>query len=290
METIVDQSDLPNPDLAAAWTAIKIPEPVRERLLAQSVLAFQLRQKFSFEMLPVHGLIVLSGMPGTGKTTLARGLASKVASALKGTKSKFIQIDPHSLTSSSLGRSQKEVMKLFYQVIPEYAAGSPCIVLLDEVETLAPDRQKMSFEANPVDAHRGTDAALAGLDLLTRKHRNVLLVATTNFPKAVDRALMSRADWIEDIGAPGPEARAEIINEVLDQLATMWPRTSDLKRQIGSFVAASEGLNGRRLRKAIASSAATSVEIASDLNKLRAEHVLATLNTFSKAQVAEEAA
>lgn len=290
METIVDQSDLPNPELAAAWTAIKIPETVRERLLAQSVLAFQLRQKFSFELLPVHGLIVLSGMPGTGKTTLARGLANKVASALKGVKSKFIQIDPHSLTSSSLGRSQKEVTKLFQQVIPEYAGGNPCVVLLDEVETLAPDRQRMSFEANPVDAHRATDAALAGLDLLTRKHRNVLLVATTNFRKAVDRALMSRADWIEDLGAPGPEARAEIISEVLDQLATMWPRVNELKRQTGSFVAASEGLDGRRLRKAIASAAAISVETASDLNKLKAEHVLATLKTVAKAQFAEEAA
>lgn len=290
METMVDQSDLPNSELEAAWTAIKIPESVRERLLAQSLLAFQLRQKFPFEVMPVHGLIVLSGMPGTGKTTLARGLANKVATALKGTKAKFIQIDPHSLNSSSLGRSQKEVTKLFNQVIPEYAGRQPCIVLLDEVETLAPDRQQMSFEANPVDAHRATDAALAGLDLLTRKHHNVLLVATTNFPKAVDRALMSRADWVENLGAPGAEARTAIIGDVLEQLATAWPHVKDLKRQIGSFVAASEGLDGRRLRKAIASAAAISVEIASDLNKLKAEHVLATLKAVQEIQATEKAA
>ena len=290
METIVDQSDLPNPELAAAWSAIKIPETVRERLIAQSVLAFQLRQKFPFEAIPVHGLILLCGIPGTGKTTLARGLASKVSSALKGQKSKFVQIDPHSLTNSSLGRSQKEVTKLFHQVIPEYADDRPCIVLLDEVETLAPDRQRMSLEANPVDAHRATDAALAGLDHLTRKHRNVLLVATTNFPKAVDRALMSRADWIEDIGAPGLDARTEIINEVLDQLATAWPHVGDLKRHTGSFAAASEGLDGRRLRKAIATAAGISVETASDPNKLKANHVLSTLKSFIKTQVAEEVA
>lgn len=290
MDIIADQSALPHPDLAAAWTAIKLPAKVRERLIAQSLLALQLRRQFLFETMPVHGLIVLAGQPGTGKTTLARGLANQVAGGLKGAKSSFIQIDPHALTSSSLGRSQKEVAKLFHQTIPEYAAGGPCFVLLDEVETLAPDRQRMSFETNPADVHRATDAALAGIDLLTRKHRNVLLIATTNFPKAVDRALLSRADWIEDFGLPDADCRNQIITEVLDQLATAWPRVGHLKTHIGSFVAASEGFDGRKLRKAIIAAAASSVETARDLNKLKPEHVMETLKTLAEASPAEEAA
>jgi pachytene checkpoint protein 2 len=290
MDVIVDESSLPDPHLAAAWTAIKIRDAVRERLLAQSLLALQLRQKFPFETIPVHGLIMLTGVPGTGKTTLARGLANQVAGVLKGTKARFLQIDPHALASSSLGRSPKEVTKLFHQVIPERAHGGTCIALLDEVEALAPDRQRMSLEANPVDAHRATDAVLAGLDLMTRKHRNVLLIATTNFPQAVDRALMSRADWIEDIGLPDAEARAEIISDVLNTLASAWPHLRELKRHMGSFVAASEGLDGRRLRKAIVSAAAVAVEVAHDLNKLKAEHVINTLKAVAKAGPAEEAA
>ena len=290
MDTIVDQADLPREDLAAAWATVKLPEAVRERILAHAVLAFQLRQRFAFENVPVHGLIVLSGPPGTGKTTLARGLANQVGGVIKGEKSCFIQIDPHALTSSALGRSQKEVARLFHQLIPEFARGRPCIVLLDEVESLAPDRRRMSLEANPIDVHRATDAALAGIDLLTRNSHNVLLIATTNFPQAVDRALMSRADWVEDIGLPGLEARAEIIADTLGQLASEWPRVTKLKEHIGAFVTASEGLDGRRLRKTIVSAAASSVEIARDINKLKPEHVLAALKAVAKAITSEKAA
>jgi AAA+ superfamily predicted ATPase len=263
---------------------------VRKRLVAQSLLAMQLRQHYPFEAMPVHGLIVLSGPPGTGKTTLARGLANEVAKALAPTPTHFFQIDIHALGSSSLNKSQKEVSKLFQQTIPEMALQGPTIVLLDEVETLAGDRQRMSLEANPIDVHRATDAALSGIDFLCRKSRNTLLIATTNFPKAVDRALLSRADWIEDVGVPNAEARHQIIEDAISQLAKKWPRVADLKSQMPAYVRASEGLDGRRLRKSIISAAASSVETAQDLNKLRAEHILNTLKLTTAQDAMREAA
>ena len=290
MDIIADHYTLPHDDLARAWTAIKLSDRVRQRLLAQSLLALQLRQHFSFEALPVHGLILLAGQPGTGKTTLARGLANRLASVVKGRPATFLQIDPHALNSSSLGRTQKEVTKLFQQTIPEHATEGPCFVLLDEVETIAPDRKRMSFETNPADVHRATDAALAGIDLLTRKHQNVLLIATTNFPEAVDRALLSRADWIEEMGVPTAEHRAEIIGEVLDQLATVWPDVADLKPQISAFVSASEGFDGRKLRKAIVAAAASSIETARDPNNLQPSHVMTTLRKLAETSSTEEAA
>jgi AAA+ superfamily predicted ATPase len=148
----------------------------------------------------------------------------------------------------------------------------------------------MSLETNPVDAHRATDAALSGIDLLCRKHRNTLLIATTNFPKAVDRALLSRADLIEDIGFPNAEIRQEIIADTLAQLAKTWPKVGDLKSQMPAFVKASAGMDGRRLRKAIISSAASSIETAKDLNKLRPEQVLQTLKLAANVEHMQEAA
>ena len=277
MDVIADQVRLPDQRFADAWTAIKIGNDVRKRLTAQSLLSLTIREKLPFEIAPLHGLILLSGPPGTGKTTLARGLANEVAKALMPLATSFVQVDPHALASSALGRSQKEVTKLFQQTIPELAAQGPLIVLLDEVETLVAARQKLSLEANPVDVHRATDAALAGLDLLTRHQRHILLIATTNFPQALDRAFISRADLVEEMGPPNAEARAAIIKEVLEHLAQHWPAMKHLTRDVGSFVGVSEGLDGRRIRKALIAAVASSIETARNPGEVTAKHILAAL-------------
>ena len=41
---------IPNDDLAVAWSSIKLPDGVRERLLAQSLLSFTIRQQLPFEV------------------------------------------------------------------------------------------------------------------------------------------------------------------------------------------------------------------------------------------------
>ena len=92
-----------------------------------------------------------------------------------------MEVEPHALASSSLGKSQKAVQELLGQTVSELASQYPLIVLLDEVETLAADRSRMSLEANPVDVHRATDAVLAQLDHLAARHDNLLFLATSNF-------------------------------------------------------------------------------------------------------------
>jgi pachytene checkpoint protein 2 len=280
---------LPKDDFDMAWDSIKLAADVRVRLLSHALLSFTVRQKLPFELAPLHGLILLKGPPGTGKTTLARGLANQVAKHLPRAKINYIEIDPHALTSSSLGRSQQAVVKLFEQTIPELAIGGATVVLLDEVETLGVDRQKLSLEANPIDVHRATDAVLTGIDRLAQQHKNVLLIATTNFAKAVDAALLSRADHIEEIGLPGAEARREIILDTLRAVATVWKDVRALEADVDRLAGAADGLDGRRIRKAIFAAAASDIETAKDPNKLSRvqiehafAHAIATLKEIAQ--------
>jgi AAA+ superfamily predicted ATPase len=224
------------------------------------------------------------GAPGTGKTTLSRGLANQIAKQLPGTKATYIEIDPHALTSSALGRSQQAVAKLFEHTLPELAMDGVAIVLLDELETLAVSRDKLSLDANPIDVHRATDAVLAGIDRLTREHKNVLLIGTTNFPKALDRALISRADHIEEIGLPTDAARREIILDSLKAIGSVWKGVRDLEADIPRLAKASEGLDGRRIRKELFVAMASDLETAKDPGKLTTKQIEAAFRQALKTQ------
>lgn len=122
-----------------------------------------------------------------------------------------------------MGKTQRAVSDIFAQSIAESASAGPTIVLLDEVETLAADRSKMSFEANPVDVHRAADAVLVQLDALAERHPQLLFVATSNFPEAVDRAFTSRCDLVLDIPLPDQSACSRILNDCLKGLGNTYP-------------------------------------------------------------------
>jgi hypothetical protein len=203
MDAISDEAQLPHPDYAAAWSAIKLDDAIRIRLVAQALLAFQLRQHFPFERIPVHGLIVLSGPPRTGKTTLARGLANQVAEALRPKKVKFLQLDPHALGSASHSKSQKEVSKVFDQLIPEHAAHGP---------TRAP-----SFMLDDGEIERRV-----GLIRPMEQHSVPLKMMAESHWVEADRERFS-AVWLTEL-AEVPEFTESTIHVVAGLLLPIWKR------------------------------------------------------------------
>jgi pachytene checkpoint protein 2 len=267
---------LPDPALGALWDSIVIDERLKSQMLAQAILNFTLRAKVDRTVLPLHGLILLLGRPGTGKTSLAKGLAHRTATSFKGGGFRLLEVEPHSLTSSAMGKTQRTVSELFSQSIAEAATEGPTVVLLDEVETLAADRSKMSLAANPIDVHRATDAVLVQLDILAEQFPKLLFVATSNFPEAVDEAFNSRCDLVVEIPLPNREACRRILTDCLMGLSKTYPKLGEVtaSRHFDDCAAACVGLDGRAIRKAVANALASSPQTAMDPNQVTAELLL----------------
>ncbi|MEV1285510.1 AAA family ATPase, partial [Modestobacter sp. NPDC049651] len=265
---------------AAAWSAIVLPDGIKQRLLRTAVASAHLRAAVPFDALPLHGVVLLTGKPGVGKTTVARGLADRVARTMANEAGwLFVEVDPHSLASSSLGRSQRAVEQLFGTLLHEHAGAGPMVVLLDEVETLFTDRAALSMDANPIDVHRAVDAALVGLDRLARRHTEVLIVATTNFSEAIDPALASRADWIVEVPLPDRAARRQILEHAAAAVVAAFPGAGQLLKPalLDAAAEAAEGLDGRRLRKAVAAACAYRREAQGDPDRVTGQDLLAVL-------------
>ena len=265
------------------WDHILTPPGVKERLLNHALLTLLHGPALATMAGLPHGLIILSGPPGTGKTTLARGLAQMAARGVapRGATT-YVEIDPHAFPSELLGESQRNISQLMMDTIPELAARRPhTIVLVDEVESFAVRRSAASFGANPVDVHRATDALLAGIDAVAADLPRVLFLATTNFADAVDEAFLSRADLVLKLSLPDTTTIAQIIRHSLDELAGLWSGTRALAQDDGlhaKLAAACAGFDGRRVRKLVLSALTLREEATRDPNELTADDLVAAVD------------
>lgn len=262
-----------DPSLADSWDRIIVPEDIKSRLLNHALLAIGLRSRGIGNVgLPLHGLALLTGQPGVGKTTLARGLGAEIYKVIGGSygQVRVVDINLHVLPSELLGRTQRNIAQLFQEELPELAANGPIVVVLDEVEVLAVSRSEMSLDINPADVFRGTAALLSGLDWVARSVPGAFIVGTTNLPGALDDAFRSRADLILQVPTPSPAVIKQILADTLRELAKAFPACSELAtmKELDDIAQLLDGCDGRQVRKFVAEGLASTRETALDPSAL----------------------
>jgi SpoVK/Ycf46/Vps4 family AAA+-type ATPase len=277
-----------NAALDECWRRIIVPAAIKERLLNHVLLALEIRGRgIPRTALPLHGLIVLSGPPGVGKSTLARGVAGPAARHLDGRYGplRIVEMNPHLLPSELLGRTQRNVISVFKDELPALAGDNPAVLVLDDMEVLGIARSRASLSVNPVDVHRGTAALLTVLDWLSWEMPRVVVVGTTNLPGALDDAVLSRADVTLDVQPPGRAAVEAILADTLRALGGAYPGCGELAEdpRIAEVAALLDGCDGRQARKFIGEALALRTETALHPDSLTAAVLLTAARTWRAA-------
>ncbi len=141
--------------------------------------------------------VLIYGAPVTGKTLLARAVASE-------SEANFIHIAGPELVSKFVGESEERLRQMF----KDADENAPSIIFMDELDAIAPKREEVTGEVE----RRMVSQLLTLMDGLKTRGQ-VIVIGATNRPNSIDPALRrpGRFDREIEIGIPDRNARKEIL-------------------------------------------------------------------------------
>ncbi|XP_034666443.1 ATPase family protein 2 homolog [Drosophila subobscura] len=207
------------------------------RLAMQQAIEWPLLHAEKFQRLgikPPRGILMF-GPPGCSKTMIAKALATE-------SKLNFLSIKGPELFSMWVGESERAVREVFRKA----RQVAPSIVFFDEIDAIGGERAEGDGSGSGSGSsvkERVLTQLLTELDGVEAL-QNVTIVAATNRPDLIDKALLrpGRIDRILYVGLPKADARSEILHI---KLRTM-PLAKDV--QVDKLVELTDGYSGAEIQ------------------------------------------
>jgi len=178
----------------------------------REMIELPLRYPEVFERLgidPPKG-VLLHGPPGCGKTLIARAIAHE-------TEANFFSVSGPEVIHKFYGESEAHLRKIF----DEAAKKGPSIVFLDEIDAIAPKREKVVG-----DVEKRVVAQLLALMDGLNKRQGIIVIAATNIPNAIDPALRRPGRFDREIAIPIPDRKGRL--EILEIYSRGMPLGQDV--------------------------------------------------------------
>ena len=180
------------------WTDIGGLEDVIQKLV--EVVEWPLKKPEAFKRLgitPPKGILIY-GPPGSGKTLLARAVATE-------SEANFISVKGPELISKWVGESEKAIREIFRKA----RTAAPSIIFFDEIDAIARSRGSGSGDSH--HSERVISQLLTEMDGL-ESMKDVVVIAATNRPELIDKALIrtGRFDRFVNVDAPDNKSRKAI--------------------------------------------------------------------------------
>src|ERR687883_1178623 len=211
---------LESPDVS--WKDIGGLEEVKREL--QEAVEWPMRYPDMYKKLG-HAIpkgILLHGPSGTGKTMLAKAVATE-------SEANFISVKGPELISKWVGESEKGIREIFRRA----RQAAPCVIFFDEVDSIAPNRGGSSMGEDGVGGTTGTERMLS--QLLTEMDgiqdmQGTVVIAATNRVDRIDPALIRPGRFDKIVYVPNPDKNTR--EKILDIYTKGKPigRDIDLKK------------------------------------------------------------